>query len=211
MIGIYGGSFDPVHLGHIVTAREAGEISGCDRVLMIPAARSPGKKSPGAGAEDRLAMLNLAIAEIPLLQVDTCELDRQGSSYTVETLEFLKQRSAEKLLLIVGGDAFLSLPSWLRWREIFDLAHIVVAKRPGVALEPGDELSEQLKGRWIGQPSGFQANAAGNVLAVSLSQHPISSTNIRQQLKTGHGQQQIGPKLPNGVARYIATHQLYLE
>ena len=211
MIGIYGGSFDPVHLGHIATAREAGEITGCDRVLMVPVALSPGKQLPGASADQRLAMLNLAIADIGLLQIETCELERQGSSYTIETLEYLKQQSDETLLLIMGSDAFLSLPGWNRWQELFELAHILVAGRPGVAIEPGVELEQQLNGRWIDQPAAFKDYPHGKVLAVNLSQHPMSSTIIKQQLVEGRGLQGISPTLPNGVGRYIASQQLYLE
>ncbi|MBL4622692.1 MAG: nicotinate-nucleotide adenylyltransferase [Immundisolibacteraceae bacterium] len=211
MIGVYGGSFDPVHQGHIATAREAGELAGCSQVLMIPAALSPGKKLPGASADQRLDMLGLATAEIPLLQIDRCELDRKGSSYTVETLEFLKHRSSETLLLIVGSDTFLGLPEWFRWREIFDLAHLLVAQRPGVAIEPGDELKEQLTGRWIDRPGDFQRCSSGKILAVGLSQHPISSTTIKQQLFMRSGLQEISSELPNGVEHYIASHQLYLE
>ena len=211
MIGVYGGSFDPVHLGHVATATEAGEFAGCDHVLMVPAALSPGKQSPGASDDQRLAMLGLAIMDIPLLQVESCELDRQGNSYTVETLEYLKRQSDETLLLILGSDAFLSLPGWYRWRDLFELAHILVARRPGVAIEPGVELKEQLETRWIDQPAVFKQESQGKVLAVSLSQHPISSTTIKQQLLMGHGLQEMAPKLPNGVERYIASQQLYLE
>lgn len=207
MIGVYGGSFDPVHEGHLGTASEASELAGCDRVLMIPAALSPGKLAPRASAQQRMEMLQLAVADWPGLQADPCELEREGLSYTVETLRLLRQREADSLVLILGSDAFLGLEQWYCWQELFELAHILVAGRPGVACQPQGALAEEYARRRVVDPGRMQTCDAGLVYEARLTQYPISSTVIRQQLRNHDSPS----GLPRAVADYISALNLYLD
>src|SRR5215471_14021932 len=131
---ILGGTFDPVHYGHLRVAEEIRKRLAVE-VSLVPAKDPPHRGPPGASAADRLQMLALGREEFPELGIDPRELERPGKSYTVLTLEELRAASAARpLALLVGADAFLGLPSWHRWRALFDLAHIVVATRPGAAL-----------------------------------------------------------------------------
>ncbi len=128
-----GGTFDPVHYGHLRFADEVRRSLGLKELHLVPAGDPPHRSGPVASAADRLAMLRLAVAEFPGLVVDSREVDRAGKSYTVLTLEALRREDAQRpLLLLVGADAFRGLPSWHRWRELFALAHLVVVARPGV-------------------------------------------------------------------------------
>ena len=147
VLGIFGGTFDPVHCGHLELACEVHAALDLAAVRFIPAGDPPHRAAPVAPAIHRLAMVELAIAEHPGLEVDTREIQRRGRSYTVETLEELRsEQPSRRLALIVGADAFLGFPTWHRWRELFDLAHVVVVARPGVAFDPA--LQPPLTGEW---------------------------------------------------------------
>ncbi len=207
MIGVCGGTFDPIHEGHLGTAREAGKLTGCDRVLLIPAAIPPGKAPPVASAQQRLQMVKLATGGSRYLQDEGCELERAGPSYTVETLRFLRQRENQSLLLILGNDAFLNLQSWYCWQEIFELAHLLVAQRPGVPLLPTGELAFELANRRIDDPQQLKHQPSGQVLTVELTQYPVSSTRIRADISLGRNPD----GLPAEVADYINQHQLYSD
>ena len=207
MIGVYGGSFDPVHEGHLGTASEAGKLTGCEWVMMIPAALSPGKSAPMVSGQQRLEMLQLAVADRPDLRVDSCEVERQGPSYTVDTLTSLRQRGVEKLLLIMGADSFIKLESWHSWQTLFELAHILVAKRPGVACEPADELAQQFSRRRASCVAALHERPCGLILETTLTQYPISSTQIRAQLSSGNWP--VG--LPRAVGDYIKRFNLYSD
>src|SRR5882672_10486834 len=138
-IGIMGGTFDPVHFGHLRLAQEAAEILGLERVRWVPAGRPWHRTQPKASAKHRLQMVKLAIRRNRLFELDDAEI-RQGSpGYTVETLARLRKRFGKKrpLVLLLGTDAFRGLTSWERWRDIFELAHVFVAQRPGHSLTPG--------------------------------------------------------------------------
>jgi len=207
LIGVYGGTFDPVHEGHLGTATEAGELAGCERVLMIPAAEPPGKAVPRATGQQRYEMLRLALADWPTLQLEGCELTRSGPSYTVDTLRMLREREEGCLLLILGSDAFLNLSAWYCWQEIFQLAHILVAGRPGVPCEPTGELAREFTARRILDPAQFSRQDSGLILESVLTQYPLSSTQIRAELARGA----LPVGLPKAVADYINTLNLYTE
>lgn len=136
MIGIYGGTFNPIHYGHLRTAIEVREIFGLDELRLLPCAQPAHRATPEVSSEQRLQMLQLAISEAPELQIDTRELERAGISYMVDTLAAIRAEVRQvPIMLFIGMDAFNGLTSWHRWQELFDYAHIVVMTRPKFGAE----------------------------------------------------------------------------
>ena len=141
MIGIFGGTFDPVHYGHLRSALEVKEIFGLSEVRLIPSAQPPHREQPAASALMRLHMLDLAIKNQQGLTIDTRELTRSGASYMVDTLKSLRQElKNEPLLLFIGSDAFNQLKTWHQWQHLFEYAHIVVMTRPGFEIQNIDDF-----------------------------------------------------------------------
>lgn len=214
-VGVFGGTFDPIHLGHLRLAEEARECLGLDHVRLIPSGQPPHRQAPGSAAADRLAMVHLATASNPRLVVDEGEVRTPQPSFTVLTLERLRAEfgPARPLVLILGADAFEGLPAWHRWRELFDLAHIAVANRPGFAPHgrrwPG-VLSPELEGacrhRLGTDPAALAETPAGRVVAFDMTPLAISASLIRDLLKAGHSARYL---LPDTVLDYIQSHRLY--
>jgi len=214
-LGVLGGTFDPIHLGHLRLAEEAREALGLGGLRLIPAGRPPHRGEPGSTAEDRLAMARLAIAGNPALQIDDGEVRAQQKSYTVLTLERLRAEVGPRrpLVLILGADAFEGLPTWHRWQEIFGLAHIAVANRPGYAphgrrwpatLSP--ELDAACRDRHTADPAALRAAPAGRVIPFDMTPLAISASLIRDLVRNGHSARYL---LPDSVLEYIAAHNLY--
>lgn len=207
---LYGGSFDPVHNGHLVVARNARDAVAA-RVSLMPAADPPHKGPLHADARQRLAMLELAIDGGTGLGIEACELDRDGPSYTVDTLRFLRaHRVGEKpLAILIGADSFLSLPTWKEWRSLFELAHIVVAERDGSGLDPSilpDMLAEVVAGRWARSPQELHEVPGGLVLRLHQPLRPESASEVRRRIATGGDWRAL---VPPPVAGYIVEHRLY--
>lgn len=205
---LYGGTFDPVHAGHLAVARAARDTLGAD-VCLVPAAVPPHRGPTAASARDRADLLELAVAGEPGLAVDTRELRRQGPSYTVDTLREVRAGSGPgaPLAWLVGADAFRGLASWHDWRALFDLAHFVIAVRPGHGLDNLPEaLSGACAGRWVPGPAALSENAAGRLFILDLPPHPAASSELRRRLATG---QDPGDWLPPAVAAEIARRGLY--
>jgi nicotinate-nucleotide adenylyltransferase len=204
----YGGTFDPVHAGHLAVARAAREVFGAD-VAFVPAADPPHRAAPGASAAQRAQMLALAIAGEPGFRVDTREMLRSGPSWTVGTLRELRaERGPDApLAWVLGADAFRGLPTWHEWEALLDLAHFVVAVRPGHALEglPAP-LAAACAGRWAADPAGLAASPAGQLFRLDMALHPASATEVRRGLSAG-------PDAPGwldpAVAAFIAREGLY--
>ena len=185
-IGIFGGSFDPVHNGHLRVAVELKYWLGLDEVRFIPCSVPPHRGAPVANTEARVKMLRAGIASEPAFVVDERELNRSGPSYTVDTLTSLRQEfPRHALFLLLGMDAFLSLPSWHQWTRLFDLAHIVVAQRPGAAVEADGALEKVLRERYAEQPAELAAAVAGRILIRQVTQLAISSTGLRMSVHAG--------------------------
>jgi nicotinate-nucleotide adenylyltransferase len=212
-VAILGGTFDPVHYGHLRLADDVRRALGLPEVRLVPAGDPPHRDGPRASASDRLAMLKLAVPELPGLVVDSREIDRGGKSYTVLTLEELRRESPQRpLLLVVGADAFLGLPTWHRWRRIFDLAHVVVVARPGVALAENlpPELRAQWQSRITADRSALFSQPSGAIYQQAITPQPISATEIRAQLAHGAGGlRDVVRLLPPAVLAYIDRHRLY--
>jgi nicotinate-nucleotide adenylyltransferase len=212
-LGIFGGTFDPVHYGHLRAADEVRQRLRLDEVRLIPAGDPPHRSAPVATAVHRLAMLKLAAEEFPGLTVDAREVLRTGKSYTVATLaELHDEEPARPLLLVVGVDAFAGLPTWHRWRELFGLAHVVLVTRPGTSVE--DALSEPLRHEWnarqTSDAAALESAAAGAILCMSITPQPIAATTIRRALLQGPGGiAQIRGLVPAAVLAYIDRNQLY--
>jgi nicotinate-nucleotide adenylyltransferase len=212
-LALLGGTFDPVHYGHLRLADDVRRALGLPELRLVPAGDPPHRGGPKASAADRLAMLRLAVREFPRLTVDDREVERAGKSFTVMTLEELRDEDpARPLVLVAGADAFLGLPTWHRWRELFDLAHIVVVARPGVKL--ADELPPELAAQWSARctsdASVLFSRPAGAIYEQAIAPNPISATMIRAQLARGQaGRNAVSGLLPPAVLAYIDQHRLY--
>jgi nicotinate-nucleotide adenylyltransferase len=211
-IGIMGGTFDPVHFGHLRLAQEAAEILGLARVRWVPAGQPWHRGAPCAAAVHRLEMVRLAIDRNPLFELDDAEIRQTAPGYTVETLERLRRDLGEKrsIVLLLGTDAFRNLTSWQRWRDLFALAHIFVAQRPGHSLTPGG-MPAALAAEWrsrAGTPDALRGRAAGSVVAYGITALDISASAIR-----AHFAQTRSPRylLPSQVLDYIESNGLYAK
>ncbi len=204
MIGIFGGTFDPVHYGHLRSALEVKDIFGLSEVRLIPCAQPPHREQPAATALMRLHMLELAIENQPGLIIDTRELNRHGASYMVDTLKSLRQEfKDEPLLLFIGSDAFNHLKTWHQWQHLFDTAHIVVMTRPGFEI---NNLDDFFKARLATGITELAHTVAGKLYFQQVTQLDISATAIRNMIAK---QQNPGFLLPDAVIAYIRRHKLY--
>lgn len=209
LLVLYGGTFDPVHDGHLAIARCASEALSAE-VHLMPAADPPHRARPGASAGDRVAMLRLALRDEPRLRLDLRELEREEPSWTVDTLRALRREigSDRPVALLVGADSFGGLPGWKEWESLFSLAHFVVASRedtaPGVARP--DALEHALEGRVAASAVELRLAAAGRVLFLQQPLHPHSASAIRARIACGQPWRHL---LPSAVADYIAARGLY--
>jgi len=208
--GILGGTFDPVHLGHVALAEAALAGLPLSEVLWLPSGNPGHRAPPVASAGDRLAMLRLALAGSARYRLDASELERREPTYSVHTLTRLRAQVglAQPLVLLLGSDSFLSLPSWLRWRELFELAHIAVAGRPGHVPRdggPSPELSAEIVRR-TARPEQLGASAAGRIARFDMPPTDISASAVREGSRSGKDMRDL---LPGAVLAYIRTHQLY--
>jgi len=212
IVAVLGGTFDPVHYGHLRLAAEVRTALALPEIRLVPAADPPHRAPPVASAGDRVAMLELALPEFPGLVLDTREIARGGKSYTVDTLAELRQEnSAASLVLLVGADAFRGLPAWHRWRELFDLAHLVVVPRPDVPLDdlPGP-LAGEWRARFTGDPRLLRSRIGGSIYLQPVTAQPVSSTAVRDALADGSAATaRIAGLLPAAVLAYIESKRLY--
>lgn len=212
-LGLLGGTFDPIHYGHLRLADDVRTALALPEVRLIPAGDPPHRGRPHASADDRLAMLDLACRELPALSVDPREIRRGGKSYTVLTLEELRaENSTRPLLWIIGADALLGLPQWHRWRELFDLAHLVVAERPGVALDPAlpPALVPEWNARVASDSTLLRRTPFGAIYRQRVTPHPISASAIRAAIAHGADDlDAIRGLLPDSVLAYIERNGLY--
>jgi nicotinate-nucleotide adenylyltransferase len=210
LLVFYGGTFDPVHEGHLAVARCARDALAAT-IRFMPAADPPHRPAPGASAAQRAEMLRLAIADEPGLALDTRELERSEPSWTVETLRGLRREIGPQapVALLLGADSFLDLPQWREWRELFVLAHFVVAGRAGSPLdgELPEPLSDMVAGRLVEDPARLREAPAGRVLCLRQPLHPGSSTRLRERVAADGDWQAL---VPPAVAGYIRRHGLYV-
>lgn len=209
-VGIFGGTFDPVHFGHLRAALELMEGLGLEQVRLVPASVPPHRDEPGAGPDQRLAMVRAAAASQAGFVVDERELRRSGPSYMVDTLQSLREEFGQRpLCLLLGLDAYLGLPKWHRWERIIELAHIVVAHRPGWRLDgvrEGREAALHLLDERCGEAGSLAEAPAGRVVLHPVTQLDISATDIRRRVREGRSARFL---LPDAVWDIILKEQLY--
>ena len=212
-LGVLGGTFDPIHIGHLRLAQELADALGLARVRFIPTGTPPHRDPPKVNAVHRLQMVHIAIAGNPVFEADDREIRREGISYTYDTLTELRDEQAQRpLVLLMGADAFAALTSWHRWQDLFDLAHMVIAHRPGFRLEdlqaalpaPLREIYQQ---RIAGAPAIRRANA-GAIVTREITALDISATQIRALLARGSTPRYLMPDL---VLEYINHNHLYKD
>lgn len=214
-LGIFGGTFDPVHFGHLRLAEEAADHLQLAGVRWIPAGQPPLRAAPEVSARHRLAMVRLATARNPSFEVDAAEVDAAQPSYTVLTLERLRQTDQlgrrQPLVLLLGADAFAALPGWHRWPSLLELAHIGVAHRPGFPVDAAtlpEALAACYRERLCDQPAALRQSAAGCIATFAMTPLGISATQIRTLLARGRSPRYL---LPDEVIAYIRNHNLYPE
>jgi nicotinate-nucleotide adenylyltransferase len=210
-VGILGGTFDPIHFGHLRMAQELREELRLTEVRFIPTAIPPHRPHPRTDTRHRVAMVRLAIAGNDAFRLDDRELQRGGASYTYDTLTELRTELGKDtpLCLLIGGDAFLGLPTWHRWTELSDLAHIVVAHRPG-AVPSAQAMPPALREVWLArrsnEPEALTATPAGRIWVHAMTALDISASAIRDLLQHLHSPRYL---LPDSVCDYIHIHHLY--
>ncbi len=207
MIGIYGGTFDPIHFGHLRSALDVAEQLGLSKVLMIPSAQPPHRETPVVSVEHRWQMLQLALEGQQLMVADDREIQRKGPSYTYDTLTELRQEyNGEALCLIQGGDVFQKLHTWHRWQELLDLTHIVVMRRAGENVL-WDALVEKRYSQCLtNDKTELEDVTIGKIIELDVVPLSISATQIRDKILMN---KEIKYLLPDKVLAHIDKHKLY--
>lgn len=205
MIGIYGGTFNPIHYGHLRTALEVSELFALNELRLLPCAQPPHRAAPEVSAEMRLQMLKLAIKGCSQFACDTRELERAGPSYMVDTLASIRAEIATNtsLLLFIGTDAFNGLTAWHCWQSLFDYAHIVVMTRPH--FKP-DTLSAFYTDKLVDDRQSLKSYPSGKIYFQQVTQLDISATAIRRLFAE---QKSTSFLLPESVIEYIQAKRLY--
>lgn len=210
-LGLFGGTFDPVHFGHLRLAEESISHLGLGGVRWIPAGQPPHRGVPRVTAAQRLEMVRRSTAGNARFSVDASEVEAAAPSYTVHTLERLRAELGprQSLVLLVGADAFAGLAGWHRWRDIFSLAHIAVSHRPGFPVEPGSlpaVLADEFGIRRLSDADRLRTAPAGGIATFAMTQLAISATQIRKLLANGLSARYL---LPDSVLDYIRANSLY--
>lgn len=205
-LGILGGTFDPIHFGHLRAALEVYQGLKLDEIRLIPCQSPPHRAKPAANAFDRFQMVSLAIQD-SVLKLDDREMKRGGESYSVDTLSSLRQEFPKiSLCMILGVDAFLSLPSWHHWEKLLDLANIVVMHRVGWNFPEQGQMIDFLKEHRMPTDQTIQAFLYGKIVVQEISSLNIQASVIRSMIGSGRSPEFL---LPEKVLKYIRLNQLY--
>jgi nicotinate-nucleotide adenylyltransferase len=208
LIGLFGGTFDPIHLGHLHAADTALNVLDLDCLRLVLSARPSHRQAPIASAEHRWTMLQLAVADRARLIADDTELRRSEPSYTVVTLEDLRSRIGEResLAWLIGWDAYQDLPTWFRWREMLELTHLVVVRRPGQGRPLEGTIEAFSRAHYAPALEALHAEPAGCVHFMTSPMLDISASEIRNALAAGRD---VADLLPPAVWAYIRQRELY--
>ncbi len=208
-IGIFGGTFDPIHYGHLRTALEVLQRLSLTKVCFVPCADPPHRDAATVAGASRLDMVRAAVADQSSFVVDDREFKREGPSYSVDTLGSLRSENPSvSLCLLMGMDSFLGLPDWYHWEDIMTLAHIVVAHRPGWRVPEDGVLGELLRERGTDEVASLHDSPCGRVFVTPVTQLEISATQLRASLMAG-----VDPKflMPDSVRQIIIESGCYVE
>lgn len=207
-VAVFGGTFNPVHFGHLRSSLELVETLGLAEMRLMPSAVPPHREPPGCSAAHRAAMVELAVADEPRLRCDARELKRPGPSYSLDSLVEISREldNSHSLSLVMGYDALVALDTWHRWRELLDWAHIIVIGRPGWQLPDSGPVADWLREQRPATADTLQRRRAGAVIMTQLRPLPISATEIRGLLGEGRSARYL---LPAVVLDYIERHGLY--
>ncbi|SCX39236.1 nicotinate-nucleotide adenylyltransferase [Nitrosospira sp. Nsp1] len=215
LIGIFGGTFDPIHYGHLRIAEEIAEMIDVRKMHFIPAGCPRLRHSPEASLQHRAAMVGLAIQSNARFILDEREIRRPGVSYTVESLRELKQELGKDVALcfVTGADAFMNLAAWHNWRELFGLCHFIIAARPGHMLTVNPdilpkELNAECARRWVSSVDSLKHATSGMIFIAQTTLLDISATVIRARVAAGKS---IRYLMPDAALDYIAANHLYSE
>ena len=210
MIGFLGGTFDPIHNGHLHAAAAAAAALDLERVHLVLAARPRHRAPPAASIEQRWAMLELAVQDSHLLRADDREIRRATPSYTVDTLEAWRAEHGVRapVVWLLGWDAYRRLPSWHRWGTLSSLAHLAVLSRPGSDAALDDEMLQFTVAHRVTEPAALHRTPCGHVIFIDVPMLPISSTDIRTRLSRAEDVRQL---LPPRVWTYIKAHRMYAD
>ncbi len=204
-----GGTFDPIHFGHLRPAQEVLRALDLAEIRFVPAANPPHRDAPAAAAAQRLRMVELAVAGTPGFTVDDREIERGGPSYTVLTLESFRQEVGDRsLCLLLGTDAFEGIETWHRWQRLPELANFIVMTRPGWEFPAGDKLPSWARNRLARDPSELARAGAGKIYFQAVSPQDISATRIRAALAR---REPAEAWLPPAVLEYIRANHLYVN
>lgn len=204
-IGIFGGTFDPIHLGHIKPSEDIAKQLGLAQVLLVPAHIPPHKQSTIASTSQRKKMVELVCKEMSLFALDERELKRHSKSFTIDTIKELKRLHPDaRLYFFIGTDSLISLPTWYQIDELLTLCHFIVSTRPGYC--PSTLTDASIRARMTSDVLKVKQQSAGKILLLETCQVDISSTLIRQKLKNNENCTKF---LPKGVAQFIEHHKLY--
>ena len=209
-IGLLGGTFNPIHFGHLRMAQELADALSLDEVRFIPSANPPHKAVPKVSAKQRAEMVRMAIADNPLFKLDTRELERIGASYTIDTLVSLREElgASVALCLIMGSDAFVHLNTWARWQELLNYCHIILVQRPNTAQQPklASELATLLEENYTENIADLSQKPAGYIHMQAITPLDISSTDIRKALKNKLSARYL---VPEKLIDYLFKYKLY--
>ena len=214
LVGIFGGTFDPIHYGHLRVAEEIVETVGLQKMYFVPAGMPRLRYSPVASSQHRVEIVRLAIQKNPDFVLDEREIYRDGVSYSIDTVREFKQEFGEevRLCFILGADAFIKLPEWNNWKELFNLCHFIVSTRPGYSLTLikellSKELREECSQRWVSNTESLRKDTSGLIFIASTTMLDISATSIRAHIAVGRNVRHL---VPSVTVNYISENKLYL-
>lgn len=207
VLGILGGTFDPIHFGHLRIGLELAEATSIERVHLIPTYQPAHRNAPKASAEARFAMLASSVADNPLFVADRREIDRQDASYTIDTLNDLRKEFPKTTFCVfLGLDSFLGFADWKNYSEILTLAHLVVAKRPHFEIPEKGIVYDLLKSHKQENVNYIQQHKAGGIFIISTSELHISASEIRKQIAMGRNPRYL---LPDKAYHYLQLNGTY--
>ena len=214
LVGIFGGTFDPIHYGHLRVAEEIVETVGLQKIYFVPAGMPRLRHSPVASSQHRVEIVRLAIQKNPDFVLDEREINRGGVSYSIDTVREFKQEFGEEIRLcfVLGADAFINLPEWNNWKELFNLCHFIVSTRPGYTLTLikellSKELREECSQRWVSNTESLRKDTSGLIFIASTTMLDISATSIRAHIAVGRSVRHL---VPSVTVNYISENKLYL-